>query len=146
MKKALCLLLTMVICISLVACAGQSSSPNNSTKVEENNSSVEKETELKVEMTTGQKNALKAAKSYLDFSGFSYDGLIKQLEFEKYSHEDAVFAADNCGADWNEQAVKSAKSYLSTSSFSKDGLIEQLEFDGFTKEQAAYGAKENGYE
>lgn len=96
-------------------------------------------------MSMGQKNALKSAKSYLDYSAYSYDELIKQLEFEKYSHEDAVFAADNCGADWNEQAVKSAKSYLEYSSFSKDELIKQLEFGGFTHDQAVYGAEQNGY-
>lgn len=97
------------------------------------------------DITTGQKNALNSARSYLEFSAFSYEGLIKQLEFENYSHEDAVFAVDNCGADWNEQAVKSAKSYLDTSSFSKDSLIEQLEYEGFTHEQAVYGAEQNGY-
>ncbi len=97
------------------------------------------------DITMGQKNALSSARSYLEFSAFSYDGLIKQLEFENYSHEDAVFAVDNCGADWNEQAVKSAKSYLDTSSFSKDSLIEQLEYEGFTHEQAVYGVEQNGY-
>lgn len=96
-------------------------------------------------ITTGQKNALSSARSYLEFSAFSYDGLIKQLEFENYSHEDSVFAADNCGADWNEQAAKQAESYLEFSSFSKDGLIEQLEYEGFTHEQAVYGAEQNGY-
>ncbi len=95
--------------------------------------------------TAGQKNALKSAKSYLAFSSFSFDGLVKQLEFEKYSHADAVYAAERCGADWNEQAGKSAKSYLEISSFSYEGLIQQLEYDGFTHEQAVYGAKANGY-
>lgn len=97
------------------------------------------------DITTGQRNALNQAKSYLEWSAFSYDGLVSQLEYEQYSHEDAVFAADNCGADWNEQAVKSAKSYLEFSSFSRDGLIEQLEYEGFTHEQAVYGAEQNGY-
>lgn len=95
--------------------------------------------------TTGQKNALKSAKNYLETMPFSYKGLISQLEYEKYSHEDAVYAADNCGADWKEQAVKSAKNYLNVMSFSKDGLIDQLEFEGFTHEQAVYGAEKNGY-
>lgn len=97
------------------------------------------------DITTGQKNALSSARSYLEFSAFSYDGLVKQLEYEDYSHEDAVFAAENCGADWNEQAVKSAKNYMEFSSFSRDGLIEQLEYEGFTNEQAIYGAEQNGY-
>lgn len=96
-------------------------------------------------MTTGQKNALKSAESYLSFMAFSYSGLVKQLEYEKYSHEDATFAADHCGADWNEQAAKSATSYLSFSAFSRDGLIKQLEYEGFTHEQAVYGAAANGY-
>lgn len=96
-------------------------------------------------MTIGQKNALGSAKSYLSFSAFSYTGLIKQLEFEKYSHADAVFAADNCGANWFEQAAKSAKSYLSFATFSREGLIKQLEYEGFTHEQAVYGVEANGY-
>lgn len=76
---------------------------------------------------------------------FSYNGIIKQLEYEKYSHEDAVYAADNCEADWKEQAVKSAKNYLEIMAFSKDGLIKQLEYEGYTHEEAVYGAEQNGY-
>lgn len=95
--------------------------------------------------TVGQKNALKKAKSYLSFTAFSYTGLIKQLEFEQFTHEEAIFAVDNCGADWNEQAVKKARSYLSFTSFSKNGLISQLEFEGFTHEQAVYAVEQVGY-
>lgn len=95
-------------------------------------------------LTMGQRNALKSAKSYLGMMAFSYEGLIEQLEFEQYSHEDAVFAADNCGADWNEQALKSAKSYLSTMAFSYEGLIEQLEYEKFTTAQATYAADNCG--
>ena len=91
-------------------------------------------------ISNSKKNALKSAQDYLNYSAFSYSGLIKQLEFENYSHEDATYAADNCGADWNEQAVKSARGYLNYSSFSLDGLISQLEFEGFTSSQAKYGA------
>ena len=99
----------------------------------------------KVEITIGMKNALKTAKEYLNFSAFSYTGLIKQLEYEKYTHEEAVYAANNCGADWYEQAVKCAESYLNYSSFSKEGLIDQLEYEGFTYAQAFYGVEENWY-
>lgn len=97
------------------------------------------------EPTMGQKNALAKAKSYLDYSAFSYKGLIEQLEYEKFSTADATYAVDNCGADWFEQATKKAKSYLSFMSFSRDGLIEQLEHEGFTHEQAVYGVEQNGY-
>ena len=89
-------------------------------------------------------NALGKAQAYLNSMPFSYNGLIKQLEFEKYPHEDAVWAVDRCGADWNEQAVKKAKAYLDTLNFSHDGLVKQLEFEGFTHEQAEYGVSQNG--
>lgn len=94
--------------------------------------------------TTSQKNALESAKQYLRYSAFSYQGLIEQLEYEKYSHEDAVYAVDNCGADWNEQSLKSAKQYLDYSAFSHSGLIGQLEYEKFTSEQAKYGADNCG--
>lgn len=77
--------------------------------------------------------------------GFSKSGLIKQLEFDGYSSEDATYAAENCNANWNEQAAKSAKNYLDTMPFSKSELIHQLEFDGYSKEEAEYGAQAAGY-
>ena len=61
--------------------------------------------------TVSQKNAVRKAKSYLWYSAFSYQWLIAQLEFEKFSHADAVYGSDNCGANWNEQAAKKAKSW-----------------------------------
>lgn len=91
------------------------------------------------ELTMGQKNALNSAHSYLAYSAFSYSGLIDQLEYEGYSTEDATFAVDNCGADWNEQALESALDYLDYNAFSYSGLIDQLEYEGFTTEQATYG-------
>ena len=95
--------------------------------------------------TMGEQNALRSAKSYLNFMPFSYTGLIRQLEFEDYSHEEAVYAADHCEANWFEQAVKSGRSYLSFMSFSRNGLIEQLEFEDYTHEQAEYAANQLGY-
>ena len=76
---------------------------------------------------------------------FSYSGLVEQLEYEGYTHAEALYGADNCGADWYYQAALTAKSYLEIMAFSKSGLIEQLEFEGFTHDAAAYGAQENGY-
>lgn len=94
------------------------------------------------DMTMSQKQALGKAKDYLQFGAFSYKGLIHQLEYEKYDNADATFAADNCGADWNEQEVKKAKQYLDVTHFSLDDLAHQLEYEGFTEEQALYGANE----
>lgn len=94
--------------------------------------------------TIEQSAALDTAKNYLSFSAFSHDGLVDQLEYEGYSNEDAVFAADNCGADWKEQALKSAESYLDFTAFSYTGLIKQLEHEKYTTEQATYGADNCG--
>ncbi len=88
--------------------------------------------------------ALERAHSYLNYTAFSHDGLVEQLEFEGFGHAEAKAAADACGADWYEQAVKKAESYLESSAFSYKGLIEQLEFEGFTGDQAAYGADHCG--
>lgn len=71
--------------------------------------------------------------------------MIDQLVYDKYTQEQATYAAENCGANWYEQAIKSAANYLSFSSFSRDALIEQLEYEGFTHEQAVYGVTQNGY-
>lgn len=98
----------------------------------------------KKEMTSGQENALEAARSYIELSGFSKRGLIKQLSSsagDGFSKADATFAANNVGADWKQEAVEAAQSYLDMSSFSKQGLIEQLTSsagDGFTAAQARY--------
>lgn len=94
--------------------------------------------------TISQQNALRAAGDYLDFTAFSRPGLIKQLEYEKYSAEDATWAVDRVTVDWNEQAAKSAKSYLEFTSFSRSGLVDQLLYEGFTPEQAEYGASTTG--
>lgn len=96
--------------------------------------------------TTSQTNALKSAGSYLkNVGGFSHSGLIEQLEYEDFSAEDATWAADNCGADWNAQARQSAASYMkSVGGFSRGGLIDQLEYEGFTPDQAAIGADSVG--
>lgn len=90
--------------------------------------------------SVSQKNALDKALDYLAFTNFSHDGLIDQLEYEGFSTEDATYAADNCGANWNEQALGKANDYLSFMAFSYSGLIDQLEYEGFTTEQATYGA------
>ena len=90
-------------------------------------------------------NALRRAWEYIAYKGFSKSGLVKQLEFDGFTHAAAEYAAENCGADWNQQAVRMAKAYLDYKAFSRSGLISQLEYEGFTHGQAEYGAKQNGY-
>lgn len=95
--------------------------------------------------TEGERRALERAYDYLEYTAFSYTGLIEQLEFEGFSNSEATYAADNCGANWKEQAAWKAQQYLAYSDFSRSELIEQLEFEGFTYSQAVYGVTENGY-
>ena len=116
-----------------------SSSKNMSTS-SANTTGVLQKSRADTNVSSGKKNALEQAYSYLNAMAFSYSGLIEQLEYEGYSTEEATYAVDNCGADWKEQAAKKAEEYLNSMSFSKSGLIEQLEYEGFTHDQAAYGA------
>ena len=94
--------------------------------------------------TVSQQNAQRSGQNYLDFTAFSRTGLVKQLEFEGFSTEDASWGVDRVTVDWNEQAAKSAKNYLEFTSFSRSGLIDQLLFEGFTPEQAEYGVSQTG--
>ncbi len=97
-----------------------------------------------------QQQAVRSARSYLEFSGFSRQGLIDQLSSEygdKFSVDDATAAVDSLDVDYNAQAVRSAQSYLEFSSFSCDGLIDQLssEFGSqFTTDEATFAANEVG--
>lgn len=114
------------------------------SKIDEYKDASSDNTKSDSSLSLGQKNALKAAESYLKYSSFSYKGLIEQLEYEGYSHDESVYAVDNCGADWQEQALNSAKGYLRFSSFSYVGLINQLEFEQFTHDEAMYGVENCG--
>ena len=112
-------------------------SPGNAASKKENHYSGEKA--VGEAGTSGEKRALETAEQYLSFTAFSYNGLVKQLEFEGFTRSEACYGADHCGADWKEQAVKMAEQYLDYTSFSKSGLVDQLVFEGFTREQAEYG-------
>jgi len=94
--------------------------------------------------TISQRNAIAKAISYLNYTGFSHDGLVAQLEYEQFSNADAIYGADNSGANWNEQAAKKAKSYMEYSAFSRGSLIDQLIYEKFTQGQAEYGANAVG--
>jgi hypothetical protein len=94
--------------------------------------------------TVNQKNARQKAEQYLDYSAFSRQGLIQQLEYEGFSAIDAEYGTDAINADWREQAALKAKQYLEYSSFSRQGLIDQLLYEGFTQKQAEYGVSTTG--
>ena len=106
--------------------------------------SAEDVVEAEPTMTVAQENAVQSAQSYIDMGGFSKQGLIGQLEYEKFSQKDATFAANNIDANWNQQAAQSAESYMDMGGFSRQGLIDQLEYEGFTTKQATFGANSVG--
>lgn len=120
------------------------STGNSGTAPARNNTTATEQRAESGTPTVAEANALKKANSYLKTSAFSYSKLIEQLEYVGFTHDEAVYGADNCGADWYEQAAKKAESYLKTSAFSRDRLISQLEYVGFTHEQAEYGVSQNG--
>lgn len=150
--------LKIIIVLVLLAVAGSnlevsdssssSSSVDTSSSAQISDTTTQTSTPSEEEQDTttlGERNALSKAKSYLNTLAFSYSGLIKQLEYEGYSSEEAKYGVDNCGADWKEQAALKAQSYLDTMAFSREGLINQLEYEGFTKEQVEYGVEAVGY-
>lgn len=154
MKRLMVVALGIGLSLCLIGCSSGGSKSTETKETPKKEETVKKEETAEPQktpeptpapeptpsVTTGQSNALKAAKNYLSVMPFSYTGLIEQLEFEKYSYEDAVYAVDNCGADWNAQAAKAAKNYLDVMPFSREGLIDQLVFEGYTYEQAVFGA------
>ena len=95
-------------------------------------------------------NARESARSYLEYSGFSRQGLIDQLSSEygeQYPVDVATAAVDSLDVDWNAEAAEAAKSYLEYSSFSRQGLIEQLTSEygeQFTQAEAEYGVSTTG--
>jgi len=102
------------------------------------------ETPIKNNASMGQSNALKKAIKYLETMPFSYSGLVKQLEYEEFSNDEAVYAVDNCGADWYKQAELKAQNYLETMAFSYNGLIKQLEYDGFSNDESTQAVNNCG--
>ena len=90
------------------------------------------------------KNALRAAKNYLDFSAFSKAKLYDQLTSEygsQFTSEAAQYAMENIDVDWNAEALESAENYLEFAAFSKAKLYDQLTSEygeKFTPEQAQY--------
>lgn len=92
--------------------------------------------------TDTQRNALRAAENYLDSMPMSKQGLIGQLEFDKFSREDSEWAVAHLKVDWNKQAERAGVQYVNTTGYSYEGLVDQLiQGDQFTRAQAEHGAK-----
>lgn len=97
-------------------------------------------------LTSGQRNALRAAENYISLMGMSKAGLIQQLSSpagDGYSKADATYAANHVKVDWNAEAVEAAKNYMEIMPMSRSALIQQLSStagDKFTKAQATQAA------
>lgn len=98
--------------------------------------------DTKVSSLSSQEEAISSAKNHLEHSIYSRESLYLELLYEGYTEADAEYAADHCGADWNEQAAKRAKKYTETRTLPEEELISRLEYEGFTHEQAVYGAQQ----
>ena len=66
----------------------------SSSESSESNAAPDTSAQKPAYVTTGEKNALKRAGEYLDYTPFSYTGLIEQLEYEGYTHDEAVYGVD----------------------------------------------------
>ncbi len=127
MKKTIALMLVAFMAICLFSC-GETGSENATLDPSS--------------LTEGQKKALQEAEKADE--NVSYDELIDKLIFEGHDAEDSIFAADNCGIDWNARALTKAKARIAESEFSRERLIEQLKLDGYIEEQATYAADNCG--
>jgi uncharacterized repeat protein (TIGR02543 family) len=95
--------------------------------------------------STTKTKAIKSARTYLNSYPYSYNGLVEHLESVGYSHEDAVYGVDNCGANWKEQALIRAEYYKKNLEFSYYDIAGRLEDnDGFTHEEAIYAVDNCG--
>ena len=107
-------------------------------------------TPAKPKTTVAQREAIESAQSYVEMSGFSRAGLIKQLTSsygEGFKLADATYAVDHIKVSWYAEAVESARSYLEMGGFSRSGLIQQLHSkygEQFTLKQATYAANKVG--
>lgn len=119
--------------------------PSLTSQIQKIESTSQSQPTIRKAKTTDEKNALKKAKSYLKSSSFSLEGLIEQLEYEKFTPDQTAYGVMNCGADWNVQAAKKAASYMKSLSLSKERLLEQLKYEKFTDTQAAFGVASVGY-
>jgi hypothetical protein len=158
MKKSLLILLCLIFTFSLVACSSSKPVTETATdeitdievieetdeitdiEVIEEAEDIQLETDTLDILTTGQQNALERAKDHVDSGAYSYSYIIHLLELEGFSSEDAIYAADNCGADWFAEAVESATYYINNTSYTLEAIVSVMMYEGFTEEQANYGA------
>lgn len=96
--------------------------------------------------TPEESYALDRAIEYLEIIPMSKDGIIDQLIYDGCEKDDAAFAANHCGADWNEQADRFVKEFYLEYGYNREELIDKLITNAkFTQKQAEYAADQNGW-
>lgn len=91
------------------------------------------------DLTNPQKNAVRSAKDWIEYSAYSRNNLIETLsQSDGYTIRDATFAVDSLDINWAKQAKKAAKDWIEYSAYSRKNLIETLsQSDGYTINDAA---------
>lgn len=100
-------------------------------------------TEALLQPNQSGEEALKAVQKVMDQGWNSYETVVWALEREGFTHEAAVYAADNCGVDWKEEALKDARG-ATAAGFSEEEVLAFLQSSGFTDEEIAYAMENCG--
>lgn len=86
----------------------------------------------------GNEGAVNSAKIYLKSMAASKTKIISFLKKKGFNEEEAIYGAENCGADWYDQALRMAMSYLNVQEFTYEQLALQLMIEGFTEDEIIY--------
>lgn len=86
----------------------------------------------------GNEGAVNSAKDYLKFMAASKTKIISFLKKKGFNEEEAIYGAENCGADWYDQALRMAMFYLNVQEFTYEQLALQLMIEGFTEDEIIY--------
>ena len=86
----------------------------------------------------GNEGAVNSAKDYLKFMAASKTKIISLLKKKGFTEEEAIYGAENCGADWYDQALRMAMYYLNVQEFTYEQLALQLMIEGFTEDEIIY--------
>ena len=135
-----------VICKKLLAKVGNDLLTESFDEVKDALSNLfsSSETEASPDPEKRKEQSVKEARSILECFGSSYENMIIALERDlKFSHEEAVYGADNCGADWKEEALRAARKCLEKNGeYSFEKMVFQLQIFNFTQEEAEDAAKQ----
>lgn len=86
----------------------------------------------------GNEGAVNSAKNYLKSMAASKTKMISFLKNKGFNEEEAIYGAENCGADWYYQALRMAMAYLSVQEYTYEQLAIQLINEGFTEDEIIY--------